>query len=69
MSMGIASSSVATCLAGLERRKQADGDIAILYYRINAGNIASRMTHTWIRRETGSFILGGMDSTEPAESI
>ena len=47
---------------------RVNGDIAILHYRIHAGSIASRVTHTWIRRDSGWFILGGMDSPEPAKS-
>lgn len=45
---------------------RVNGDIAILHYRIHAGSIASRVTHTWIRRESGWFMLGGMDSPEAA---
>ena len=48
---------------------RVNGDIAILHYRIHAGNIASRITHTWIRRQSGWFMLGGMDSPEPARSL
>ena len=40
------------------------GNIAILHYRIHVGEGAGRITHTWIRRNSGWFMLGGMDSPD-----
>ena len=45
------------------------GDVAILQYRIHSGSIASRITHTWLRRDSRWLLLGGMDSPEPEREI
>lgn len=53
-----------------------EGKVAILYYRLYlwpgaeftpASGITRRLTHTWIKRGSSWFILGGMDWTEPRE--
>jgi ketosteroid isomerase-like protein len=51
------------------------GDAAILHYRLHWGGTdaggsittaTTRLTHTWIKRDSGWRILGGMDWSEPA---
>lgn len=51
-----------------------EGQVAILHYRLHswvgdeatAETSTSRLTHTWIKRGSEWFILGGMDWPEPA---
>ena len=40
------------------------GNIAILHYRVHVGEDTGRITHTWIRRDSGWYMLGGMDSPD-----
>ena len=40
------------------------GNIAILHYRIHVGEDTGRITHTWIRRDSGWYMLGGMESPD-----
>ena len=41
------------------------GNVAILHYRVYLlDGDSSRITHTWIRRDSGWHMLGGMDSPD-----
>jgi len=51
-----------------------EGNVAILFYRLHWGGddgngsittATTRLTHTWVRRGSEWFILGGMDWSEP----
>lgn len=51
------------------------GNVAVLFYRLHWGSgeetgpittATTRLTHTWIKRDSEWFILGGMDWSDPS---